>query len=286
MKKIKIIVLFVMLLALTACNKKELTIKEIHRTQCEHDDTPLNHKSEYNMSSTFYKNIFKKNNELTITINGKEYTGVYHDSEVYLSIGYKYDNYRSSECNFDINRKTGKIVNFRSKIAGEEVSKRDKETCLQAAIDFINNHDLGIDLDKYELVYADDGDGAYQVYDFKWRGKIDGVYTASNFMVRVSKVTDKIRFESEYLDMMDDLTLPDTYDKEAIDKMVDERLNGIYSEIKDTYTIDWRAKELQYLVKLRNGKTALICETTSYLQPNDKSKHRAGDTSEFIIFLE
>ena len=86
--------------------------------------------------------------------------------------------------------------------------------------------------------------------------------------------------------MMDDLTLPDTYDKEAIDKMVDERLNGIYSEIKDTYTINWRAKELQYLIKLRNGKTAIICETTSYLQPNDKSKHRAGDTSEFIIFLE
>jgi hypothetical protein len=74
MKKVKIIVLLIMILSLTACNKKELTIKEIHRTQCEHDKTPLNHKSEYNIISMSYKNIFKKNEELTITINGKEYT--------------------------------------------------------------------------------------------------------------------------------------------------------------------------------------------------------------------
>ncbi len=286
MKRLKIIILLFMLLILTACNKKELTIKEIHRTQCEHDDTPLNHKSEYNTSSMSYKNILKKNEELTITINGKEYTGEYHWTEVNSKVDYAYHTYCTYDVSFDINRKTGNLVSFHSTQKEEEVPERDKEACLQEAIDFINNHDLGIDLDKYELVYEDDGDGAYKVYDFKWRGKIDNVYTASNFMIRVSKVTNKIRFESEYLDMMDDLTLPDTYDKETIDKMVDERLNGIYSEIKDTYTIDWRAKELQYLIKLRNGKTAIICETTSYIQPNDKSKPTTGDTSEFIIFLE
>ncbi len=286
MKRLKIIILLFMLLILTACNKTELTIKEIHRTQCEHDDTPLNHKSEYNMSSITYKSIFKKNKELTITVNGKEYTGKYYDSEVCLYTDYKCDNYRSEECNFDINRNTGKIVQFRSKIDGDEISKRNKESCLQVAINFVKNNDLGIDLDKYELVFENEGGGYYQVCEFRWRGKIDGVYACSNFTIWVDKQSDSIRFESEYLDMMDDLTLPDTYDKEAIDKMIDERLNGIYSEIKDTYTINWRVKESQYLMKMRNGKMAIICETMSEIQPIDKSKYHTGDTSEFIIFLE
>ncbi|MBE5964369.1 MAG: hypothetical protein E7252_05460 [Lachnospira sp.] len=286
MKKLKILLLLIMLLCLSACNKKEFTIKEIHKTQCEHDDTPLNHKSEYNINNIFYKNIFKINEEITIAINGREYTVEYDESEVNSKIDYAYHEYYAYNIGVDINKKTGTIVKFYDSNPQEKVEKRDKQECYQIAIDFINNHDLGIDLDKYELIFENEGGGAYQICEFRWRGKVDGVYACSNFTIWVGKTADSIRFESEYLDMMDDLTLPDTYDKEAIDKMIDERLNGIYSEIKDTYTINWRAKELQYLIKLRNGKTALICETTSYLQPNDKSKPNAGDTSEFIIFLE
>ncbi len=286
MKKIKLILLLIMLLCLSSCNKKELTIKELNKTQCEHDKTPLNHKSEYNITSISYNNIFKTNEELTITINGKEYTGEYDWSEVNSKIDYAYHKYYGDKIGFELNRKTGKLVSFYNHNPKEKVDTRDKATCYQLALDFISNHDLGIDLDKYELVFENEWGGAYQTCEFRWRGKVDGVYACSNFTIWVGKTADSIRFESEYLDMMDNLTLPDTYDKEAIDKMVDERLNGIYSEIKDTYTIDWRAKELQYLIKLRNGKTALICETTSYLQPNDKSKSNYGDTSEFIIFLE
>ena len=101
-----------MLLALTACNKKELTIKEIHRTQCEHDDTPLNHKSEYNMGSIIYKNIFKKNKELTVTVNGKEYTGVYKYTNKYNHMDYKCDEYEGQYCCFEIDVNTKRIVCF------------------------------------------------------------------------------------------------------------------------------------------------------------------------------
>ena len=204
---------------------------------------------------------------------------------------YKCDEYEGQYCCFEIDVNTKRIVCFDGMIKREQYEKVEKsdipksgDECYQLALDFINNNNLGIDLSKYELV--NDNRNAESRATFEWRGKVDGIYTYATFCIKVEKYFDDIKFESEYLYMMDDLTLPDTYDKEAIDKMVDERLNGIYSEIKDTYTINWRAKELQYLIKLRNGKTAIICETTSYLQPNDKSKHRAGDTSEFIIFLE
>ncbi len=286
MKKLKILVLLISLLGLTACNKTELTIKEMSGAQCEHDDRPLNHKSEYNISFIPYKNIFKTNEELTITINGKEYTVVYDGSTRYFKVDYAYHKYYADNVCIEINKRTGTIISFYDNNPSEKLYQRDKDACLQAAIDFINNHNLGINLEQYELVYANDGDGLYNVYDFEWRGKIENVYTAANFKIRVSKVSDKVSFESEYLDMMEDITLPDSYDKETIDRMIDERLNDIYSEIKDTYTIKWRAKELQYLIKLKNGKMALICETTSYIEEKDKFILDSSDESEFIIFLE
>ncbi len=294
-KKVVILFIFILLMYLTACNKKEVKIKEIYINQCKYDEVAIRHKKEYWMSGFTYKNILKKNNKLTIMVNGKEYEGVYDYTRTEINNGYSYERYEGDNCRFAINKDTEKIVyfnGFTNRIKYEQLLEDNKKNeqpksgdeCYQLALDFINNNSLGIDLSKYELI--NDNRNSESRAIFEWRGKVDGIYTYATFTVEVEKYCDNIRFESEYLDMMDDLTLPDTYDKETIDKMVDERLNGIYSEIKDTYTIDWRAKELQYLIKLRNGKTAIICETTSYIQPNDKSRPTFSDESEFIIFLE
>jgi len=236
---------------------------------------PHNDNSERNYDNTFEDeyNPFETHDEesapkeITVTFNGKTYSGTYKYANIDDHTPYIIYNYEcndSSNCRkFAVNANTGKVTS----IYFENDDKTDEEVDFEAYQKIANDiADDYINLSEYvfSLSPSYNPDNCYYLYS----KKIDALETPEYIEIIINSQGKIVQFRSRYVGEFKNIKHV-KYDEKKVLEAIRNKLDSMCVDSIDWIECDMRSTEL---VKLTNGKVALNCSVKIKFK-GDKGSH-------------
>lgn len=227
-----------------------------------------------------------------ISINNHEFSVEYYESNK----GYLYND--DKECyqkitdneyiEIDINKNTNRIdfYNWISKDYMDDKESKEKlgkSDCQQIAIEYLDQY---IDVDEYELLSVDykefiEIDG---VYRFSFARVIDGIMTFDQATISVTVYGDVIGHSFFCLGELKDAPIPTSSELIEIDKVVDEKIQSIYSNISKKFNIEYEI-DYRYIVKHSDGRYAMEYSLDVDIIPLAKDEESISERVNIMVYL-
>ena len=290
MKKIIAILisLLTLCLAVCSCSKRDFEPYTVYELGGYENLSTANHVDDitFKQERTKELKIFKtkkyefneKEYELSYVETEESYlynsemdTYSYRDSVVFLEIG--------------INPRTNKIIKFISTNKNYKLdpnkAERSKEECLQIAKDFISDYVENVE--EYELT-VDNSLKYNEVpdYNFQFSRYIDGMKTYDVAQITITSYGDIVCYRFYCYEGLNDVTLPDENTLEELRGKVNEKLDNIYSDMKNEYRVEY-ANIDERLLRTTDGRYAIeYCVNVSLVQSKENT---ITDVAYFIVYL-
>lgn len=250
-----------------------------------------NHQEEVNLDSVTYTNSLIPADR-TLNKNESTYNVQYEHSKK----GYLYNNdldyYRFTETGKNVevgfNSKTDRIESFSwmdvDYVNGITTEALSREECLDLAKEYLS--DYIDDVSEYQLI-----DERYleipeykAIYDFEFARVIDGVKTSDSAYVGITVYGTVVSHLFTSLGEMENAALPSEEDMHTIRANIDEKIESIYSNISDTYSMSYEVEDTVF-VKLSDGTYALEYYIVVNLEPSG-SFPGIRESTRLLVYLD
>lgn len=294
MKKTIILLLTIVILFLCICSCKKTNDYKpytVYEVASEEYLSSAQHSSEI-IFDWGYSEKFKLIKSKTVTVGNTKCDVKYTETETgYLYKNdvdyYKGTNDEGYDVEIGINTKTGDIDRyFRFSKRGEDFSGltvKDRDTCLKIATDYLSSY--VDDVENYKITFErfDNGRDTPSDYFFIFSRYIEEMKTfdCARIAVTVYGVVREHRFDC--LGELKDAKVPDQTTLDELDVKVTEKLDEIYSSIKDTHTVEYGERDVS-LVKLSDGSYALEYYIDVTLLESDDFGY--NESTHLIIYLD
>lgn len=201
--------------------------------------------------------------EVTITFNGKTYSGKYTRSSITIPNTYVSHHYNADGALFEINDKTGALRSIlmlykypQEENKGDETPVKDQASCKKIADEIVKNY---IPLDEYKVTLLTklEREGNYPArYMFMYYREVNGYRTADKLGITIDENGIVHAMSMWMLGSFQDIEKV-TVDEKVVLKMIEDKANAIYARIEDkrNFKIEIRQQEL---VKLEDEKIAML----------------------------
>ena len=289
MKKIFLISFtFIMCCITCSCSENEYKPLTAYEVGPYEYVSEANHTAEVTYKTEFYQdNKLIKNRD--VEVFGESYSVQYQETRIVYDYDgqsteteiYKYsgDTY-SISVHFD--KKTGEITAWHryEKKYENNGEIKSEEVCLQIARDYLAEY--VDDIDEYELVRKNSTSTSY---DFDFYRYIGGMKMRDIASIRVRNNGEVCSVDIECAGSMRDADLPDEVVLSEVRNNVDAKLEAIYEDMYNRYTVTYGKRE-EMMLAFSDGSYAIECKVTANIVPKNISEESISETSTLIIFLD
>ncbi len=245
----------------TGCAEKKLDgskylVKEIG--QFDNGVSVGHHRQE--MTFKFEQSVDNKyhNSEKTVVWRGDTYTGVYEKTVCKSSDTLLY--YDSDKASFSVDADTGKLTSFLMKDKAcnyDGLTEKTEEERRLAADSIVS--ELAEDSGSYTLVENNCivSGGEYSIYEYVYSRMLGEVKTEDQISVKITSYGTYKAHSSYALGKYKDVVLPDTYDREEVEKAITLKLNDIYKDVGSEITITYGDRN-EIFIRLDDGTLAVL----------------------------
>ena len=258
--------LLIIILIFCACSSKnniDYNSYEVYEVYSDENQYLGEHLSEFDLKSDLSKELKLIKNK-TVSVNGVEYKVTYEDTLTGYWYNGKIDFYegttdRGNLISLGINRDTGVIDRYdnyeKVHIDTSLYTEKTEEECLQIAKDYLSTYVDDIDsyrLDKKSSRQAN----KVPYYSFTFYRYIEEVKTYDLAIIEITYCGDVFSHYFDCLGALKGVNAPDEATLNALNEKVTEKLDEIYSSVKDEYTVEYGDRDVT-LIKLSDGKYAM-----------------------------
>ncbi len=286
MKKILIITLLIIIALNIGSCKSSREFRVVEAGEFDRS-SPANHSAEISLIDEDYKKESVADKK--VKINNMDINGTYKNSKKGYLFNSDQDVYEYKKDNiyiqFAVDNDTGMVSRYSDMSMDYLQTKGDaeqltQEQCVEVAAEYLKRY---IDIGEYSLLQAD-----YlkipeytAIYNLEYVKLIDGIKTSDKVYIGVTVYGDVIMHLFGTVDAVNDKAVPTDEEFQKIDEKINEKIDGIYSSIKDKYAYSYQVED-KVLVRLSDGSYAMEYELTVDLKSLNSS---SADIAEFVKLL-
>ena len=296
MKKILLLLLAIVLLFPCICSCKTSSNAEpytVYEIASEDYISNANHSSEVKLDYG-YSEKFKLIKSKTVTVGNTKCDVKYTETET----GYWYNNdidyyigtdNEGHDVKIGINTKTGDIDRYflisEESEAFFDLTEKGRDECLEIAKEYLSNY--VDDVENYKITFEkfNKGKEIPSKYFFVFSRYVEELETFDRARIGVNIYGVICEHRFDCLGELKDAKVPNQATLDELDVKVTEKLDEIYSTVKDICTVEYDEINAVF-VRLSNGKYAIEYEVTVKLTPFDTNTKMPYETPKFIVYLD
>jgi hypothetical protein len=174
--------------------------------------------------------------------------------------------------------------NYLDEINKKSATELTRDECFDIARKYFDKFE---DASQYTLVNEryDDIPEWKGAYLFEFRRVIDGIQTCDCAFVRVTVFGDVIGHTFISLGEMEGATLPSESDIKLIEENVDKKLQNIYSNVTDKYSVSYEIPDPLF-IRMADGRYAFEYFVEVDLTPKDDTEHTISEVTKLLVYVD
>ena len=114
---------------------------------------------------------------------------------------------------------------------------------------------------------------------------IDGVETGDTAVISITVFGDVIGHTFGLLGAMKGATLPSESDIKLIEENVDKKLQNIYSNVTDKYSVSYEIPDPLF-IRMADGRYAFEYFVEVDLTPKDDTEHTISEVTKLLVYVD
>ncbi|MBP3369841.1 MAG: hypothetical protein J6L85_03720 [Clostridia bacterium] len=174
--------------------------------------------------------------------------------------------------------------NYLDEINKKSATELTRDECFDIARKYFDKYE---DTSQYTLVNEryDDIPEWRGTYSFEFRRVVQGIETCDCAYIRITVFGDIIRHTFISLGEMKDATLPSESDIKLIEENVDKKLQDIYSNVTDKYSVSYEIPDPLF-IRMADGRYAFEYFVGVDLTPKNDTDSTISEATTLIVYVD
>ena len=293
MKKIFTLLFLVIVLSFYGCssNQQNYEKNKVYEIYSQDGSSLAQHKSEI----VFESNSSEKNKLIktkTIEVNGVKYEVSYKNTQDFYWYNGEIDHYEGTNENgypvqVGINTKNDLVVRYscfeKQEVIASPTLEKSRDECLEIAKEYLSKYVSDVENYKLKSENCNERKNYVSNYTFSFYRYIGELKAYDLAIILITSHGDVFMHRFDCLGELKNAKVPDQATLDELDIKVTEKLDEIYSSVKDTYAVEYGERDVS-LIRLSDGSYALEYYVDVEILENGDLGY--SESTHLIIYLD